>query len=129
LIKSIKALDKLSGANEDENMGIQIVRKSLESPLRTIADNAGVDGSVVFQKVSETNGEKGYNARTNVYEDLKKSGVIDPTKVTRIAIINAGSIASMVLTTECVVNDKKEEAAAGGGHHHGMPGGGMGGMM
>jgi chaperonin GroEL len=129
LIKAITKLDKLKGANEDENMGIQIVRKSLESPLRTIADNAGVDGSVVLQRVSETNGEKGYNARTNVYEDLKKSGVIDPTKVTRIAITNAGSIASMVLTTECVINDKKEEAAAGGGHHHGMPGGGMGGMM
>ncbi len=126
LVKSIYALDKLKGLNEDENMGIQIVRKALESPLRTIAENAGVDGSVVFQEVYKNQGEKGYNARTNVYEDLKKAGVIDPTKVTRVAITNAGSIASMVLTTECVISDKKEE---GGGAHPPMHGGGMGGMM
>ncbi len=127
LVRAIASLDKMKGENEDENMGIQIVKKSLEAPIRTISDNAGVDGSVVLQEVLRLKGSFGYNARTGKYEDLKKSGVIDPTKVTRIAMINASSIASMVLTTECVISDVKEE---GGGHH--MPpmgGGGMGGMM
>jgi chaperonin GroEL len=125
LIKSIPNLDKLSGDNEDEKMGIQIVKKALESPLRTIAENAGVDGSVILQEVMNSKGSRGYNARTAKYEDLKKAGVIDPTKVTRVAIENAGSIASMVLTTECVINDKKEEGGSA------MPpmGGGMPGMM
>lgn len=128
LVKAISSLDKLKGVNEDENMGIQIVRKALEAPIRIIAENAGVDGSVVFQEVSISKGAKGYNARTNKYEDLKRAGVIDPTKVTRVAVINAASIASMVLTTECVVSEKKEEG--GGGHGHPpMGGGGMGGMM
>ncbi len=127
LVRTINALETLKGANEDENLGILIVKKALESPLRTIAENAGVDGSVVFQEVAKSKGAKGYNARTGEYEDLKKSGVIDPTKVTRIAIENAGSIASMVLTTECVISDKKEENA--GGHAHPPMGGGMGGMM
>ncbi|KXK39471.1 MAG: chaperonin GroEL [Saprospiraceae bacterium] len=126
LVRSIKALDALVGTNEDENLGIQIVKKSLESPLRTIAENAGVDGSVVFQEVFKAKGANGYNARSDKYEDLKKSGVIDPTKVARVAIENAGSIASMVLTTECVISDKKEDNPAAA-----MPpmGGGMGGMM
>jgi chaperonin GroEL len=127
LVRTIASLDKLVGVNEDENLGILIVKKALESPLRTIAENAGVDGSVVYQEVSKSKGANGYNARTNVYEDLKKAGVIDPTKVTRIAVENAGSIASMVLTTECVISDKKEEG--GGGHGHPPMGGGMGGMM
>jgi chaperonin GroEL len=128
LVRAIPKLAKLEGDNEDENMGIQIVKKSLEAPLRGIAENAGVDGSVVLQNVLKSKGSQGYNARTDKYEDLKKAGVIDPTKVTRIAIENAGSIAGMVLTTECVVNDKPEPA--GGDHHgHGMPGGGMPGMM
>jgi chaperonin GroEL len=127
LIKAMRVLSKLEGANEDENMGIQIVHKALESPLRTIASNAGVDGSVVLQDVMKAKGDKGYNARTNTYEDLKKAGVIDPTKVTRIAVQNAGSIAGMVLTTECVVNDKPSDDA--GGHHHPPMGGGMPGMM
>ncbi len=126
LVRAIPKLAKLEGLNEDETMGIQIVKKALEAPLRGISDNAGVDGSVVLQAVLNSKGSMGYNARTDKYEDLKKSGVIDPTKVTRIAIENAGSIASMVLTTECVVNDKPEEHAA-------MPpmpgGGGMPGMM
>lgn len=126
LVRTIASLEKLSGLNEDENLGILIVKKALESPLRTIAENAGVDGSVVFQEVSKSKGANGYNARTGVYEDLKKAGVIDPTKVTRIAVENAGSIASMVLTTECVISDKKEE---GHGHAHPPMGGGMGGMM
>ncbi len=127
LVRTIASLEKLTGVNEDENLGILIVKKALESPLRTIAENAGVDGSVVFQEVSKSKGSKGYNARTGEYEDLKKAGVIDPTKVTRVAIENAGSIASMVLTTECVISDKKEEGGAG--HAHPPMGGGMGGMM
>ncbi len=129
LVNTIKALDKVSGDNEDQNMGIQIVRKALEYPLRTIAENAGVDGSVVLQNViKDKKLAYGYNARTDVYEDLKKAGVIDPTKVTRVAIQNAASIASMVLTTEVVINDKPEDhpPMPGGG---GMPGGGMPGMM
>jgi chaperonin GroEL len=127
LVRTIKSLDSLKGANEDENLGIQIVKKALEFPLRTIAENAGVDGSVVFQEVAKGKDANGYNARTNEYEDLKKAGVIDPTKVTRVALENAGSIASMVLTTECVISDKKEEGGAG--HAHPPMGGGMGGMM
>jgi chaperonin GroEL len=129
LIRAISALDKVNTVNEDEVLGVQIVKKALEAPLRSIAENAGVDGSVVLQEVMKSEGDRGYNARTGEYEDLKKAGVIDPTKVTRVAISNAGSIAGMILTTECVINDKKEESAGGGGHSHGMPGGGMGGMM
>ena len=128
LIRAITALDKLEGANEDENIGISIVRKALEAPLRTIAENAGVEGSVVLMEVRKKKGAYGYNARTDQYEDLKKAGVIDPTKVTRIALENAASIAGMVLTTECVINDKPEAADAGG-HSHGGMGGGMPGMM
>ncbi len=127
LIRTIKAIDKVKGENQDEVTGIAIVRKALESPLRTIANNAGVEGSVVLMKVMDGKGAFGYNARTEKYEDLKKAGVIDPKKVTRIALENAGSIASMILTTECVVNDKPEENAGAGA----MPpmGGGMPGMM
>jgi len=129
LVRAMKSLDNLKGANEDETIGIQIVKKALEAPLRTIAENAGVEGSVVLQEVIKSKGSTGYNARTDQFEDLKKSGVIDPTKVTRIALENAASIAGMILTTECVINDKKEENAGGGagGHMHG--GSGMGGMM
>ncbi len=127
LVRAISALDGLTGENEDEGVGIQIVRKALEAPLRIIADNAGVEGSVVLRQVMDNKGSYGYNARTDVYEDLKKAGVIDPTKVTRIALENAGSIAGMVLTTECVINDKPVEDAGGAPHMHG--GGGMPGMM
>lgn len=127
LVRAINVLKDAEGVNEDETIGISIVKKALEAPLRTIADNAGVEGSVVLQSVINSKGSHGYNARTDEYEDLKKAGVIDPTKVTRIALENAGSIAGMVLTTECVINDKPEPEAAGGGH---MPhGGGMPGMM
>ncbi len=129
LVRAINALRNFKGINEDENIGVQIVRKSLEAPLRTIADNAGVEGSVVLQKVFNGKDSYGYNARADRYEDLKLAGVIDPTKVTRIALENAASIAGMVLTTECVINDRPEK---GNGHAHahggGMPGG-MGGMM
>ncbi|HMQ48047.1 MAG TPA: chaperonin GroEL [Saprospiraceae bacterium] len=126
LIRAIPVLDKMKGSNEDETIGIQIVKKALEAPLRAIADNAGMEGSVILQKVLTEGGSFGYNARTNVFEDLKKAGVIDPTKVTRIALQNAGSIAGMVLTTECVISDRPEKDAPAMG---GMPGGGMPGMM
>lgn len=127
LVRAISSLDKVKGANEDEGIGISIVRKALEAPLRIISDNAGVEGSVVLRQVLDNKGSYGYNARTDVYEDLKKAGVIDPTKVTRIALENAGSIAGMILTTECVINDKPVEDAGGAPHMHG--GGGMPGMM
>ncbi len=123
LVRAIKSLSTVKGDNEDEKMGIQIVKKSLEFPLRTIAFNAGVDGSVVLQAVQNRKGSVGYNAKTDKYEDLKVAGVIDPTKVTRIAIENASSIAAMVLTTEAVINDIPEEKA-----DMPMPPGGMGGM-
>ena len=126
LVRAMATVGKLKGDNEDEDMGIQIVKKSLEYPLRTIADNAGVDGSVVLQNVMNSKGSQGYNAKTDKYQDLKKAGVIDPTKVTRIAVENAASIAGMVLTTEAVINDKPEEGPA---MPPMPPGGGMGGMM
>ena len=125
LARTIAGMDKIKVENEDQAMGVQIVKKALESPIRIIASNAGVDGSVVLQEVLRLTGDKGFNARTEKYEDLKKAGVIDPTKVTRVAIENASSIAGMVLTTECVINDKKEDAPAAPM----MPPGGMGGMM
>jgi chaperonin GroEL len=124
-IRAIEALDKLKGSNEDETTGIAIVKRALEEPLRQIVENAGIEGSIVVQKVKEGKGDFGFNAKEEEYENLYKAGVIDPTKVTRIALENAASIAGMLLTTECVVADKpkKEEA-----HMH--PGGapGMGGM-
>ncbi|MBK7335140.1 MAG: chaperonin GroEL [Saprospirales bacterium] len=122
LVRAMEALTNLKGINEDENIGIQIVRKSLESPLRTIASNAGQEGSVVLQKVVEGKGAFGYNARTDQYEDLKKAGVIDPVKVTRIALENAASVAGIVLMTDCAINDKPEKKKAA------MPHGGGGGM-
>jgi len=130
LVRAIAAIENMKGTNEDETIGIQIVRKALEAPLRTIADNAGVEGSVIFQRVKEGEGSFGYNARTDVFEDLKQAGVIDPTKVTRIALENAASISGMLLTTECVINDKPEPEGAGAGMPGGggMPGG-MPGMM
>jgi chaperonin GroEL len=124
LARAIASLKDLKGDNEDENVGISIVRKALESPLRTIARNAGEEASVVLQNVLNGKGDYGYNARTGVYEDLKKAGVIDPAKVTRIALENAASIAGMILATECAINEKpkKEKAQA-------MPGGGNGAGM
>src|SRR5580698_4518488 len=124
-IRAIESLEKLKGANEDETTGIAIVKRALEEPLRQIVVNSGIEGSIVVQKVKEGKGDFGFNARTEVYENLLKAGVIDPTKVTRIALENAASIAGMLLTTECVVADKpkKEEAHA---HPGGAPG--MGGM-
>jgi len=115
-IRAAQALEGLKGANEDETIGIDIIRKAIEYPLRTIVGNAGLEGSVVVQKVREGKGAFGFNALTDVYEDLKAAGVIDPTKVTRIALENASSIAGMVLTTEVVINEKpKKESPMGGG--------------
>ena len=124
-IRAIESLDKLKGDNQDENTGIAIIRRALEEPIRQIVENAGLEASVVVQRVREGKGDFGYNARTEKYENLFESGVIDPTKVARIALENAASIAGMFLTTECVVVDKKEKESpmpAGGGP-------GMGGMM
>ena len=111
-IRAISALDNLKGENEDEQTGIQIVRRALEEPLRQIVENAGMEGSVVVNKVKEMSGDNGFNARREVYEDLHAAGVIDPTKVARVAIENAASIASMILTTECVLSEIKEETPA-----------------
>src|SRR5574344_524239 len=111
-IRSIAALDKLKGANADEQTGIQIVRRAIEEPLRQIVFNAGKEGAVVVQKVIEGKDDFGYNARLDKYEDMKKAGVVDPAKVTRVALENAASIAGMFLTTECVVVEKKEEKPA-----------------
>ena len=125
LIRAASALDNLTGANEDQDTGINIIRIAIESPLRTIVSNAGGEPSVVVNKIRDNKGNFGYNARTDKYEDLIKAGVIDPTKVTRLALENAASIAALLLTTECVVADVKEDGPA-------MPpmgGGGMGGMM
>lgn len=125
LIRSIETLDKLKGENEDELTGIQIVKRAAEEPLRQIIANAGGEGAVIVQKVKEGKDDFGYNARTETFEKLYKAGVIDPTKVTRIAVENAASIASMLLTTECVIADQPEENPPAMG---GMPGG-MPGMM
>ncbi len=125
-IRAINDLHALKGENEDEQTGINIVARAIEEPLRTIVENAGSEGSVVIQKVKEGKGDFGYNARTDKYENLLSAGVIDPTKVARVALENAASVAGMFLTTECVIADKKEETPAAA-----MPqmGGGMGGMM
>ena len=130
-IRAQASLEKLKGENDDETTGIAIVRRAIEEPLRQIVANSGLEGSIVVQKVREGKDDFGYNARSDKYEALKKAGVIDPTKVTRIALENAASIASMLLTTEVVITDKPAEK--GGmpdmsGMGGGMPGG-MGGMM
>ncbi len=124
LIRASAALDSLTGLNDDETTGIQIVRRAIEEPLRQIVANAGGEGAVVIQKIREGKGDFGYNARNEKYEDLFAAGVIDPTKVCRVALENASSIAGMLLTTECVISDIKEENSMPQ-----MPGGGMGGMM
>ena len=125
-VRAIDALNDLLGDNEDETTGIEIIKRAIEEPLRQIVENASKEGAVVVQKVKEGKGDFGYNARTDVYENLYAAGVIDPTKVTRVALEYAASIAGMFLTTECVITDKKEENSAPP-----MPpmGGGMGGMM
>ncbi len=127
-IRAIESLENLKGINDDETTGIQIIKRAIEEPLRQIVANAGGEGSIIVQKVKEGKGDFGYNARTEKFENLLAAGVIDPTKVSRVALENAASIAGMLLTTECVLADEKEESPAG--MPGGMPGmGGMGGMM
>ncbi|MBO5029756.1 MAG: chaperonin GroEL [Muribaculaceae bacterium] len=123
-IRTLPMLEELKGDNDDENTGIQIIRRAIEEPMRQIVDNAGVEGAVIVQKVKEGKGDFGYNARTGEYQNFFESGVIDPAKVTRVALENAASIAGMFLTTECVIADKKEENPAAPA----MPNPGMGGM-
>jgi len=123
-IRAIESLDKFKGDNDDETTGAVIIRRALEEPIRQIAENAGVDGSVAAQKVKEGKGDFGFNARTEKYENLKKAGVVDPTKVARIALENAASIAGMLLTTECVLAEEPEKE-----HPMPNPNAGMGGGM
>ena len=126
-IRAIEALEGVKGDNEDETTGIEIIKRAIEEPLRQIVINAGVEGAVVVQRVKDGKGDFGYNARTGEYENFFAAGVIDPAKVTRVALENAASIAGMFLTTECVIADKKEENPAPAAMAPGM--GGMGGMM
>ncbi len=113
------------GSNDDEQIGVDIVKRAVESPLRALAANAGVEGSVIVEEVKKRKGNEGYNVATGEYEDLVKAGVVDPKKVTRTALQNAASIAGLLLTTECLITEipEKEKPAPAGGH-----GGGMGGM-
>ena len=124
-IRAQEALEGMKGDNADEETGIQIIRRAIEEPLRQIVENAGLEGSVVVNEVRNGKGDYGYNARLDKYENLKASGIIDPAKVTRVALENAASIAGMFLTTECVICEAKEDKPE-------MPMGGapgMGGMM
>jgi chaperonin GroEL len=124
LLRAKSALADLKAENADEATGIQIVSRAVESPLRTIVENAGLEGSVVVAKVADGKGDFGYNAKTDEYVDMLKAGIIDPKKVTRVALENAASVAGMILTTECALVEIKEESAPA------MPmGGGMPGMM
>ena len=125
-IRAMVGLDKMKVVNDDERIGVEIIKRALEEPIRTIVANAGIEGSIVVQKVKEGKDDYGFNARTEKYENLLKAGVIDPVKVTRVALENAASIAGLLLTTECTIVDKpeKKDNPMGGG----MPGG-MDGMM
>ncbi|MFZ4262495.1 chaperonin GroEL [Sphingobacterium sp. HJSM2_6] len=126
-IRAVESLVELKGDNEDEQIGIDIIKRAIEEPLRQICANAGIEGAVIVQKVKEGTADFGYNARTDKYENLIAAGVIDPTKVSRVALENAASVASMLLTTECVLADEVEDHPAGAGAP--PMGGGMGGMM
>jgi chaperonin GroEL len=128
LIRCIAAIEAVKGANDDEQIGVDIIKRAVEGPLRSLAANAGVEGSLIVQEVKKRKGNEGYNVATGEYEDLVKAGVVDPKKVTRSALQNAASIAGLLLTTECLITDapEKDKAPAGGGHGHG--GGGMGDM-
>jgi chaperonin GroEL len=129
LLRCQSVIDAVKGANEDEVIGIGIVKRAIESPLRALAANAGVEGSVIVEAVKKAKGNEGYNVATGEYEDLVKAGIVDPKKVTRTALQNAASIAGLLLTTECLITDlpeKDKPAPMGGGGGGGM--GGMGGM-
>jgi len=129
LIRTIAAIEAVKGANDDEQIGVDIIKRAVEGPLRALAANAGVEGSLIVQEVKKRKGNEGYNVATGVYEDLVKAGVVDPKKVTRSALQNAASIAGLLLTTECLITDvpEKDKPAPGGGGHGGP--GGMGGGM
>ena len=132
LLRSAKAIEAAAaGLEGDEKLGALIVRRAIESPLRQLCENAGVEGSLIVAEVLKSKGGKGYNVATGEYVDLIAEGVVDPTKVTRTALQNAGSVAGLLLTTEAVITDEPEEGGSGGhGHGHDMGGmGGMGGMM
>jgi len=125
LLRCLAAMDTVKPENDDERIGVDIVKRAVEYPTRVLADNAGVEGSVVVQEVKKRKGNEGYNVSTGVYEDLVKAGVVDPKKVTRTALQNAASIAGLLLTTECLVTEIPKEEQSGP-----APGGqgGMGGM-
>jgi chaperonin GroEL len=126
-IRAIESIEKLKGFNDDETTGIAIVRRALEEPMRQIVENAGLEGSIIVQRVKKGKGDFGFNAHTEVFENLFESGVIDPTKVARIALENAASIAGMLLTTEAVIAENKDDKDKAPAMPGGMPGG-MGGM-
>ena len=133
LVRCLDALSKMK-IKADQKLGVKVIMRAMEEPLRQIANNAGQEGSVVIDKVKNSQGSSGYNAETDTYEDLMKAGVIDPTKVVRLALQNAASVASLMLTTQAMIAEKPEEKAEmpmpGGGGAPGMGGmGGMGGMM
>jgi chaperonin GroEL len=128
LLRTLPAIEKCEGANDDENIGISIVKRAVEEPLRALSANAGEEGSLIVQEVKRVKANNGYNVATGEYTDLVKAGVVDPKKVTRTALQNAGSIAGLLLTTEALITELPEkEAAAPAGGHHGPDMGGMGG--
>lgn len=131
LLRTLAAIEAVKGANDDEQIGVDIIKRAVESPLRSLAANAGVEGSLIVQEVKKRKGNEGYNVATGEYEDLVKAGVVDPKKVTRSALQNAASIAGLLLTTECLITDapEKDKPAPGGGGHGGGGMGGMGGGM
>src|SRR5471032_386847 len=128
LIRCISAIEAVKGANDDEQIGVDIVKRAVEGPLRSLAANAGVEGSLIVQEVKKRKGNEGYNVATGEYEDLVKAGVVDPKKVTRSALQNAASIAGLLLTTECLITDAPEKSKPEAGGHGGGHGGGMGDM-
>ncbi|MGH6741950.1 MAG: TCP-1/cpn60 chaperonin family protein, partial [Bradyrhizobium sp.] len=125
LIRAQRVLEKLEGANEDQTVGIAILRRSIEEPLRQIVENAGEDAAVILNKVRDGKGSYGYNAATGTFGDLIEAGILDPTKVTRLALQNSASVAGLLLTTEVMVAEAPKDESE---HSHGPPGGGMGGM-
>jgi chaperonin GroEL len=127
LSKSLNAIDTVKGANDDEQIGVSIVKRAVESPLRALADNAGIEGSIIVEEVKKRKGNDGYNVATGNFEDLVKAGVVDPKKVTRTALQNAASIAGLLLTTECLITEipEKDKKPAGGHGPGGMGGGEM----
>jgi chaperonin GroEL len=124
LVRALKAIEKLTGANEDQTTGIKILARSIEEPLRQIVTNAGEDAAVVLNRVREGKGTFGYNAASGEYGDMIELGILDPTKVTRLALQNAASVSGLLLTTEVMIAESPKEEE----HAHGAPGGGMGGM-